>query len=117
MICAKANVSASVKFGSSLAYKNHAANNLLAAELFHAQTPAGRIAAVARRTACLFVSHNLRSENLLRLAQKGKADFDVPTSAFERAGELLVLPIRQRKPPSPSRTIRRRSGCPSRAQP
>jgi phage FluMu protein gp41 len=62
MIRAKANISTGVKFGSSLAYKNHAANNLLAAELFDAETPTGRIAAVARGTACLFVSHNLRSE-------------------------------------------------------
>jgi len=49
MIRAKANISPGVKLGSSLAYKNHAANNLLAAELFHAQTPTSRIAAVARR--------------------------------------------------------------------
>src|ERR1700722_3821280 len=62
MIRAEANISPGVKFGSSLAYKNHAANNLLAAELLHAQTPTSRIAAVARRTACLFVSHSLRSE-------------------------------------------------------
>ena len=62
MIRAKANISTGVKFGSSLAYKNHAANNLLAAELLHAQTPTGRVAAVARGTACLFVSHNLCSE-------------------------------------------------------
>jgi hypothetical protein len=70
MVRAKANISTRVKFGSSLAYKNHAANNLLAAELFDAQTPASRIAAVARRTACLFVSHSLRSETLPRLTQR-----------------------------------------------
>jgi hypothetical protein len=62
MVRAKANISTRVKFGPSLAYKNHAANNLLAAEPFDAETPTGRIAAVARGTACLFVSHNLRSE-------------------------------------------------------
>jgi hypothetical protein len=68
MVRAKADITTRVKFGSSLAYKNHAADNLLAAELFHAQTPTGRIAPVARGTACLFVSHNLRSETLLQLA-------------------------------------------------
>jgi hypothetical protein len=62
MVRAKANIPTRVKFGSSLAYKNHAANNLLAAELLHAQTPASRIATVSRRTACFFVSHSLRSE-------------------------------------------------------
>jgi hypothetical protein len=62
MVRAKTDISTGVKFGSSLAYKNHAANDLLAAELFHAQTPASRISAIPRRTACLFVSHNFRSE-------------------------------------------------------
>jgi hypothetical protein len=62
MVRAKADIAAGVKFRPSLAYKNHAANNLLAAKLFDAQTPTGRIAAVARGAACLFVSHNLRSE-------------------------------------------------------
>jgi hypothetical protein len=62
MVGANANITAGVKFGSSLAYKNHAADDALAAELLDAETPAGRIAAIARRTACLFVGHSLRSE-------------------------------------------------------
>jgi hypothetical protein len=66
MVCAKTDIPAGVKFGSSLAYKNHAADDPLAAKLFHAQTPTGRIAPVARRTACLFVSHDFRSETLPR---------------------------------------------------
>ena len=40
MVRTEPDIATGVKFGPSLAYKNHAANNLLAAELFHAQTPA-----------------------------------------------------------------------------
>jgi hypothetical protein len=87
MVRAKTNISTRVKFGSSLAYKNHAANNLLAAELFHAEAPTGRIAAVARRTACLFVSHDLRSETF---AACPKGPPTLNWSAFARAGELIV---------------------------
>jgi hypothetical protein len=47
MVRTDADIAAGVKFGSSLAYKNHAADNLLAAKLLYAQAPTGRITPVA----------------------------------------------------------------------
>src|ERR1700733_1741866 len=94
MVCAKANIATRVKFGSSLAYKNHAANNLLAAELLHAQTTASRIAAVARRTACLFVSHSLRSETCCGWPQ-GPANFNL-SIAHSNAPVNLFAPRSRR---------------------
>ena len=104
-----------VKFGSSLAYKNHAANNLLAAELLHAQTPASRIAAVARRTACLFVSHNLRSETCCGRPIKGTPTFNLPIARSNAPGNCRsTYSLAEAPPLSPGR--RRRSECRSPAR-
>src|SRR5208283_2074370 len=57
MVRAHADIAAGVKFRSALTHENVAGERLLAAELLHAETTAVRIATVARRTACLLVSH------------------------------------------------------------
>jgi hypothetical protein len=61
MVDANADIAAGMEFGAALANKNHAADDILAAELLDAETTPGRIAAVSRRTACLFMGHNLSS--------------------------------------------------------
>src|SRR5208282_5637073 len=66
MVRPHADIAPGVKLAAALAYKNHAADDALAAELLHAQTPAGRIATVARRAACLFVSHSVAPKTLKR---------------------------------------------------
>src|SRR5262245_25769618 len=57
VILAYAHVLAGVPLGAALARKDIAGEHHLAAEQFHAQAPARRIAAVARRTTCFLVSH------------------------------------------------------------
>src|SRR5882757_9317113 len=90
MVRTKADITAGMKFRSSLAYKNHAANNLLAAELLHAQSPTGRIAPVARRTACLFMSHNLRSENLVADGPKRAATLTLRIAHLRALGNCWI---------------------------
>src|ERR1700688_3211847 len=57
VILAYAHVLAGVPFGAALARKNIAGEHRLAAEQFHAEATARRIATVARGTACFLVSH------------------------------------------------------------
>src|SRR5918999_1583509 len=57
MIGAHAHVVARVPLGSALAHEDVARHHHLAPELFHAEPLRLRIAAVARRAACLFVCH------------------------------------------------------------
>src|SRR5271170_723584 len=66
MVRADADITPRMKLGSPLTYKNHAANDALAAEFLHAQTSAVRIAAIARRTACFLVGHGPCSRTLMR---------------------------------------------------
>src|SRR6202044_1417902 len=66
MVRTDADITPRVKLGSSLTYKNDAANDAFAAEFLHAQTSAVRVAAIARRSACFLVGHGPSSRTLLR---------------------------------------------------
>ncbi|CAH1658273.1 hypothetical protein CHELA20_53409 [Hyphomicrobiales bacterium] len=64
MVFAHADVGARVHLGAALADKDVAGNDAFATELLHAETPAVRVTTVARRAACLFVSHGETPELL-----------------------------------------------------
>src|SRR5271166_1262991 len=66
MISAHADIAAGVELGAALTHQNVAADDALAAELLHAETPAGRITAVARRTASFLMSHRTCSKTCFR---------------------------------------------------
>jgi hypothetical protein len=57
VIFAEPDSLAGMPLGPALARNDVAGETLLAAEQFHAETPACRIAAVTRRSACFFVGH------------------------------------------------------------
>src|SRR3712207_610508 len=59
VVFAHADIRARVPFRAALTNEDVAGEHLLIAELLDAQTTSCGIAAVARRTACLFVSHGL----------------------------------------------------------
>jgi hypothetical protein len=57
VVFAHADIRAGMPFGAALTNNDVAGDNLLIAETLHAQTTACRVATVARRTACFFMSH------------------------------------------------------------
>src|SRR5262245_37969725 len=57
MVLADADVLAGVPLGAALAHDDVAGKTMLTAETLHAQALASRVAPVARRSACLLVSH------------------------------------------------------------
>jgi hypothetical protein len=57
MVLADADVLARVPLSAALAHDNVAGETALAAEKLHAQALASRVAPIARRSACLLVSH------------------------------------------------------------
>src|SRR5205814_3193517 len=57
VILAYAHVLPGMPFGAALARKDIAGEHRLAAEQFHAEASARRVAAVARRTACFLMRH------------------------------------------------------------
>src|SRR5574337_1285828 len=59
VVAAHADVAAGVIDGAALAHQDVAGNDGLAAELLDAEAAAFGVAAVAGRTACLFMSHSL----------------------------------------------------------
>src|SRR6266705_1172487 len=59
VILAHPDIAAGMPLGAALAHENIAGDGALAAEQLHAKSPARRVAAVARRSACLLVSHGL----------------------------------------------------------
>src|SRR3546814_14012412 len=61
VILADADIAARIEFAAALAHEDVARNGDFAAELLNAETPACRIATVARRTACFFTCHCLNS--------------------------------------------------------
>src|SRR5205823_11572949 len=62
VVLAHPDVGTGVPLGAALARENVAGDGFLAAEHFDAEAPARRIAAVARRPACLFMSHGRSPE-------------------------------------------------------
>ena len=107
MIRAHADIATGVKFGPSLADKNDAADDVLAAELLHAETPAAGIAPVARRAACLFVSH-VFAPKACRGRRNGSATFDIPIEHSTAPGNCRSPRRRRSTAELPGR--RRRSG-------
>src|SRR5688500_7498300 len=72
MVLAHADVRAGVPFGAALTNDDVAGENALIAELLDAETTAGGIAPVARRTACFLVGHDeLRDFALAGFAEEG----------------------------------------------
>src|SRR6478752_410586 len=57
VVFAHADIRAGMPFGAALTNNDVAGDNLLVAELLDAETTACGVAAVARRTACFFMSH------------------------------------------------------------
>jgi hypothetical protein len=65
VVLAKADIRARMPFGPALARNNVAGDTLLPAEQLDAEALAGRVAPVARRSACFFVSHGRYPDLLL----------------------------------------------------
>jgi hypothetical protein len=57
VVFADADILASVPFGAALTRQDIAGGDVLPAEQLHAEPPTLRVATVARRPACLFMSH------------------------------------------------------------
>src|SRR4028119_206279 len=87
VVFAHAHVHARVHFRAALTNDDVAGEHLLIAELLDAQTTACRVAAVARRTACFFVSHGL-----LPCSSLDAAAYSAVAGAASCAAALVVFP-------------------------
>jgi hypothetical protein len=67
VVFAHADIGTGMPFGAALTDDDVAGNDGLVAEALHAEAPACRVATVAGRTACLFVSHDALPRKLLNL--------------------------------------------------
>src|SRR6478735_1993546 len=57
VILADADIGARIEFGAALTHEDVAGDRFLTTELLHAEATTGRIATVARRTACFLMCH------------------------------------------------------------
>src|SRR3546814_20202304 len=58
VVLADPDIDARIDLGPALTHDNVAADHVLTAEFFHAKATAGRIATIARGTACFFMGHD-----------------------------------------------------------
>src|SRR3546814_19673990 len=58
VVLADPDIDARIDLGPALTHDNVADDHVLTAEFFHAKATAGRIATIARGTACLFMDHD-----------------------------------------------------------
>src|SRR5690606_37784905 len=87
VVLAHPDVDARIDPGPALTHDNVAADHVLSAELLHAKATAGRIATVARGTACFLMCHD-RCSLILWAEPRVRAQASFLGAAFLAAGFL-----------------------------